>query len=989
MATSSAYMPVRASALMLLSMTLLLSPASNATAPNSDSRAQFDSLLKPLFAQHCIKCHGGEKTKGKVNLREITTSAHLRANPKLLKELIEAVDSYDMPPEDEPEIPEAKREELLASLKATLREATAANPEDRHVQIRRLNRFQYNNAVRDLFGLNRDLFALPEKLMTRHSNYLAPDTRKMPDKVEVACHSLSPAAGMRNVKSFPKDLRAAHGYDNQANQLSLSPLLLDSFLRLSVSIIESPDFNEQTVGIWNDFFQAPKEGDMREEVQKRLKNFLLLAFRSSIEVDTLERYTNYTLGKIEQGTSFTDAMKRVASAVLSSPRFLLRYGSTSEGKDLFVVASNLSFFLWNSGPDLELLRSAESGELANLEVFKKACDRMMSDSRIERFLDAFPSQWMQLENLLGATPDPKLARLFNVDNSSPASVQMILEPLLLFDAMFLEDRPVIELIAPRFSYQSEFLQTWYNSDLKPPRFDTEAIVTRNKSNDQKRSAFRTIIQSKEAELKSLLDPVKTRLLKDRRKGGKPVNLDPIAAWEFNNNLRDSVGSLHLKSHGKISFSEGMAVLKNSYLQSPPLSLDLKEKTLEVWGMVHNIDQDGGGFMGVQGPGDFFDTIVLGERKKRHWISGSNRFARTKDFPGSTPEMKPNQKIHLAMVYGTDGSVTLYRNSMPYGKPFRTSLATFPKDKSSIIFGVRHLPAGGGRYLDVSLARARLYNRALDAEEIAGSAGGLYVTESELEKALTPPQKDRRSSLVQELQRAQSSFDNIPPNTDPGRARQDAKKIFEDDIRSKLRSRSFSRRAADDPRYGGIITNAAMLSMTSGPKRTHPIARGAWVIEVIFNDPPPPPPNDVPPLNEDAADENLTIREKFAKHRENPDCAGCHSRLDPLGFALENYDIIGRWRDKYPNGRDVDASGTLMKKYPFDGAVRFKESLAKEERRFARAFTAHLMRYATSRELNPADFLVVEEIVENTANESHRLRSLIRAVLLSESFLQIN
>ena len=181
----------------------------------------------------------------------------------------------------------------------------------------------------------------------------------------------------------------------------------------------------------------------------------------------------------------------------------------------------------------------------------------------------------------------------------------------------------------------------------------------------------------------------------------------------------------------------------------------------------------------------------------------------------------------------------------------------------------------------------------------------------------------------------------------------------------------------------------MLSMTSGPKRTHPIARGAWVIEVIFNDPPPPPPNNVPPLNEDAADKNLTIREKFAKHRENPDCAGCHSRLDPLGFALENYDIIGRWRDKYPNGRAVDASGTLMKKYPFDGAVRFKESLAKEHRRFARAFTAHLMRYATSRELNPADFLTIEEIVENTADENHRLRSLIRAVLLSESFLQIN
>lgn len=989
MAATCAYMPLKASIMLFLAGSILLNAASNAAVTSSDTRAQFDSLLKPLFAQHCIKCHGGEKTKGKVNLKEITSFGHLQTNPKLLKELVEAVDSYDMPPEGEPEIPDDRRDELVASLKAMLREAAEVNPEDQRVQIRRLNRFQYNNTVRDLFRLNRDIFALPEKLMTRHSNYLDPDSRKMPEKVEVACHSLSPPAGMREVKSFPKDLRAYHGYDNQANQLSLSPLLLDSFLRLSVSIIESPDFNEETVGIWNDFFREPKEGNLREEIRARLKNFLLLAFRSAIEDDTLDRYTDYTFAKIGQGLSFTEAMKRAASATLSSPRFLLRYGSTSAGKDLFVVASNLSFFLWNSGPDLELLHLAGSGELARIEVFKQACNRMMEDARIERFLDAFPSQWMQLENLLGATPDPKLARLFNVDKSSPASVQMILEPLLLFDAMFLEDRPVIELIAPRFSYQSEFLHTWYNSDLEPPAIDAKAILSRNKSNDEKRAALKAAIQSREAELTKLLSPVKARLLKARRKGGKPVNLDPVAAWEFNNNLRDSVGSLHLKSHGKIVLEEGTVTLKSSYLQSPPLSFDLKERTLEVWGMVHNIDQDGGGFMGVQGPGDFFDTIVLGERKRRHWISGSNRFARTKDFPESTPEMKPDQKIHLAMVYDTDGSVTLYRNGMPYGKPYRTSLATFPKGRSSIIFGVRHLPAGGGRYLDVSLARARLYSRALSAEEVAGSAGGLYVTESEVAKALTPAQRDRRSTLVREIEQARNSFDNVPANTDPGRARQDARKIFEDDIRSKLRSRAFTRRNADDPRYGGVITNAAMLSMTSGPKRTHPIARGAWVIEVIFNDPPPPPPNNVPPLNEDAADKNLTIREKFAKHRENPDCAGCHSRLDPLGFALENYDIIGRWRDKYPNGRNVDASGTLMKKYAFEGAVRFKESLVKEDRRFARAFTAHLMRYATSRELTPADFLVIEEIVETTASEKHRMRSLIEAVLLSESFLQIN
>ena len=174
----------------------------------------------------------------------------------------------------------------------------------------------------------------------------------------------------------------------------------------------------------------------------------------------------------------------------------------------------------------------------------------------------------------------------------------------------------------------------------------------------------------------------------------------------------------------------------------------------------------------------------------------------------------------------------------------------------------------------------------------------------------------------------------------------------------------------------------MLSMTSGPKRTHPIARGAWIIEVIFNDPPPPPPNDVPPLAEEAEANKLTIREQFAKHRENPDCAGCHSRLDPLGFALENFDITGRWRDEYENGRDVDPSGTLMKKHDYDGVVLFKKALAQENRRFVNAFTRHLLRFALARELNPADSLTVEAILDKTEKDGFKLKSLVREVAVA-------
>lgn len=968
------------------SLALVVALFSLALVPIAHAASDFDNFLQPLLKEKCIKCHGEKKVKGKVNLKKITTEKQFLAQPKLIKEMIEALDAYDMPPEDEPELAEKDREQLLASLKVMLRESAVADTKPKQVRMRRLNRFQYNNAVKDLFQLNQDIFPLPEKLMTRTSNYVP--TGKIPERVEVACHSLNAKGGLRGAVSFPKDLRAAHGYDNQANQLTLSPLLLDSFLRLSLSIVESPDFNDKTVGIWNDFFGDPGS-NTQEEIRKRLKPFLMLAFRSAIDDETLDRYTAYTFGKTQEGVSFPDAMKKVASAILTSPRFLFRYGATTDKEDLFVIASNISFFLWSSGPDLELLRLAEGGDLATLGAFQQTIDRMMADPKIERFLDSFPSQWMQLENLLGATPDPKLARLFSLEKNNPASLQMILEPLLLFDAIFLENRPVVELITPKFSYQSDFLKTWYTSDLKSPKIDAKAIVERNRTHDQKRQALQGTIKSNQVELDALFKPVKAKLLQARQKGAKkPVDLKPFAAWEFNRDLQDSVGSLHLKSHGKITYNDGMVILKDkAYLQSSSLPFDLKAKTLEVWCLVHNLDQNGGGLMGVQGPGDFFDTIVIGERKPRHWISGSNGFARTLDFPESTPEDKPNQRLHLAMVYQEDGTTTLYRNGKPYGKPFRKGAATFPKSQSSILFGMRHLPAGNGRQLDVSLARARFYNRALTAGEVAGSSGGLYISDDEIVEALTSSQRSKRDRLQTAIDQAQFDLKSVPENRDPRRAQQDAQKNFDEDIRTQLRSQTFRRGASTDPRYGGVITNAAMLSMTSGPKRTHPIARGAWIIEVIFNDPPPPPPNDVPPLNEDAAAKNLTIREKFAKHRENPDCAGCHSRLDPLGFAMENYDIIGRWRDKYPNGRDVDASGTLMKKHPFDGAVRFKESLVKEDKRFAKAFTAHLLRYATSKELSPADTLTIEAIVGKTEKDNFKLKSLIREVILSESFLQ--
>ena len=181
---------------------------------------EFSSFVKPLLTKHCSKCHGGEKVKGKVNLKEISDSTQFLTKTGLIKEMIEVIEARDMPPEDEPQLTADDRIRLLAVLKRSLLQS-ALLAEKKPEPIRRLNRF-HNNAIRDLFQLDRDVFHLQEKLMTRRSDYLSGNPGVMPEQVEVECLSLTQRRGMQWVEAFPKDLRATHGFDNQANQLTLA-----------------------------------------------------------------------------------------------------------------------------------------------------------------------------------------------------------------------------------------------------------------------------------------------------------------------------------------------------------------------------------------------------------------------------------------------------------------------------------------------------------------------------------------------------------------------------------------------------------------------------------------------------------------------------------------------------------------------------------------------------------------------------------------------
>ena len=947
-------------------------PLAAEESPPEKLTGAFEAHLGPLIVENCKKCHRGKRPKGQVDLAGIATREQLLEKPELIVKLIDVLESQDMPPENEAQPSEAERVRALQSLQAMLREVAATAPPAR-VPIRRLNRFQYNNCVRDLFELDRDVFQLSEKLMTRYGNWLTDSSRVMPDRVEVECRSLREEGGLRGVTSYPKDLRAAHGFDNQANQLTLSPLLLDAFLRLSVSIVESPDFNAETVGIWNAFFAAPPpDTDAVAEAEKRIGRFLRVAFRGTVDEQTLQRYAGYARSKLGAGLSFTGSMKSVASAALCSPRFLFRFTPVGERSSELALARRLAFFLWGSAPDEELLRVAESGRLSRSDGLDASLERLLKDPRIERFLDAFPTQWMQLEGVLAATPDPARHRLFHIDPSRPASLQMVLEPLLLFDAVFVEDRAIDELIAPSFAYRSEFLRTWYGSDLEPPAVDEAAVAVENSARE--------------------------RHIEDLRRGRELLETARLALDEsLPDRIEKMLETFDAQSAREAWESEQQGLLKETV----------------AFGNWHRIGPFEADNFDEAHTKEFIEAGAVDLTKKRHGKRWTEEMGfvdgKVHELVGANcatylyREVQSGAARPIEVSLGTDDSFKIWLNGeLIIDKRITRGVAPnqdkvelrLEEGRNRLLLKVAN---GGGGYgfwfqaRDSRLSAAALAAlrtpaelRSRDQQEVLSEYW--RSTAPEL-AAVREAHAEERRELERRLREADLALERAPKPQDLEGLRRELRRRFDDEMRSKLRSRVFERDAAVDPRYGGIITNGAMLSMTSGPDRTHPIARGAWIIEVIFNDPPPPPPNDVPALDEDASAEHQTIREKFAVHRENPDCAGCHARLDPLGFAMESYDITGRWRDRYENGRDVDASGTLLRRYSFDDAVQFKQSLMQERRRFAKAFTEHLLRFALSRELLPHDSLTVESIVTRAEAEEFRLRALIRHVVLSEAFLQ--
>jgi mono/diheme cytochrome c family protein len=193
--------------------------------------------------------------------------------------------------------------------------------------------------------------------------------------------------------------------------------------------------------------------------------------------------------------------------------------------------------------------------------------------------------------------------------------------------------------------------------------------------------------------------------------------------------------------------------------------------------------------------------------------------------------------------------------------------------------------------------------------------------------------------------------------------------------------------ADNTHRRGIITQASILTVTSNPTRTSPVKRGKWVLEQLLNAAPPPPPANVAKLPDDQGRRGPltgTLRQRMEQHRKNPMCASCHTTMDQIGFGLENFDAIGRWRNT-DGGSLIDSSGVLPGGKKFDGPIQLVGILKAKQDQFAKCLTEKMLTYALGRGLEPYDNCNVNGIVQRIAKKDYRFSALVTEVALSEPF----
>lgn len=390
----------------------------------------FQKDIRPLLEQHCLKCHGAGKPRGGVNLTGFTDVPSVQRQRKLWRKVVEQIDAREMPPEGRPPLPDAQREALSRWIKQTLEDlpnVDVARRDAGPALIRRLNRSEYNRTLRDLFGINFD------------------------------------AAG---AVGMPGDA-VGEAFDNLASALNIAPALLEKYFAAADKVLDRLGQDRKAHDAL--FFVKPgKDVSKREAARRILARFARRAYRRPVAEREVERLVKLFDKADTRGERFEDALRYPIRAVLVSPYFLFRIEEdrAAEGSARgsrvgdHELAVRLSYFLWSSMPDEELMRLADESKLADATVLEQQVRRMLKDAKARALTEDFAAQWLQIRKLPEARPSTEFFPTF-----TPSLRQaMYDETATFFDKLRTEDRSILQLLDADYTYLNEELAKHYGID---------------------------------------------------------------------------------------------------------------------------------------------------------------------------------------------------------------------------------------------------------------------------------------------------------------------------------------------------------------------------------------------------------------------------------------------------------------------------------------------------------------------------------------------
>lgn len=937
----------------------------------------FERDILPILRDYCIDCHDTSASKGGLDLERFQTETGVLADRSIWASVHEKIESHQMPPPKKGNQPSSKERELVLQWISEM----AAKPDPKLGRqdpgkpiLRRLTRLEYNNTVRDLLGLDLDIYIFPERLPFRDRSYFQPASGTMGNKLEVPLHEyggkyrvLVPQAGL------PSDSRASHGYRNRGEAMDFSPLLLEKYVQLAGEIVQTKDLPQRSPKFaeWlgldpSEVNQKAGKGKM-SSVGGSLPVFPLAGtfapnldgvrkpeeapdwiagFRPSIEEAFQEGRggvleLNAALGGTtlagKGGLLKAQFGERMVTVNPDADLWLVDFATANEASEPLLMTNKekgsktfeLTFSIQGSDPDegIERLglcvlgRKKQQGPVTLTARFSDG-----TETRITSMIEEGPSGTTFFS--FAAIPGETIRKL-HVDGSGFSGDYVLLDDIGLITNGEVQSPAILSRARNEQSPQNKAPKAATAS--APPQDKPAAAIpkkaprpVRDRLGDFIQQAFRRPVTSEEiSHFYSLFE-------KSRAAG----RAEPEAMRLAFQAVLSSPSFLFLEMNGNPEPNETVTRLEDFELANRLayfLWSSMPDEALMAEALAGRLTSE---------PGELARQVrrmLKDPRAKELSESFATQWLRLDQLYTA----KPDRDLFPRYYSGPQGKTTLHGSALVEALLL---FETVVVENRSILDFIHP----GYTWLNTQLIQ--LYDLGPVARPQLEAIQGIAASPSDPQE--NPSQGTRE---VQNQKKPSGS--------------------------------SWFRIQLDSADRGGFLAMSAPLTLTSLPFRTSPVKRGAWLLETIFNRPPTEPKVAFAIQNDGKeANSSMSIREKFELHRNQPACYSCHIRLDPPGFALESFDPIGAWRDKDGEAA-VDAGGTWGSR-SFQGPAAFKQILFEDPREFTRGFVEHLLSYALNRKLEIYDMPAVDQILAHAASNQWKWNSILEAIVESYPFTHV-